>query len=401
MNRKTLLTNLVVFLTLSVFIAACRRDNDPIPALSCNDINENTVWSDRGDGVDYILNCVITVNAKLTIEPGVIIQFRSNAGIVIESAGSLVAAGTSVKPIQLKGDEDIAGVWKGLYIKSNNVLNELNYCTISNGGSESFDGNTARLANIRVASSAKLKLQNSVVSKSAKDGLYVDGFDTDEANPVTAFSNNQFTGNMNYPVSTIGGTANVLDGESSIYTGNVNNKILLRGGRLFGTHVWKKMAIPYLIESVVSAGYYNNEGNLTIEPGVIVEFAGDAGLCTGDYATGSWLSIVGDALNRITLTGETASPGAWKGLAFQSTSPNNVISYTDISYGGSSSYTGNTNQRGNVRAGAWSAGSFTIDNSTITNSEAWGIYVTLSSPAITVPGSVTYSGNTSGNYYHE
>jgi hypothetical protein len=405
LKLKNTLSFSAIFILMTVFLSACKKkdtapDNLPVN-ISCSDISSATTWVDRGDGIDYILPCVISVKAQLTIEPGVTIQVKSGAGILVETTGSLVAVGTSSKEIIFKSEEDVAGVWKGIYIKSNNVLNELNYCRISNGGSASFDGNTTKLANVRVALNAKLKIQNSTISKSAKDGLLVDGLDSDALNPITAFANNTFTGNLNYPISALGSIGNVLDGTGSTYTGNTYNKVLLRGGRLYGAHTWKKMNVPYLIQSIVSVGYYTDNGNLTIEPGVTVQFAGDAGLCTGDYSTGSWLKANGTSANRITFTGETAAPGAWKGIAFQSNSSNNQISYADISYGGSSSYTGATQKKANLHGGAWSNGTFTISNATISNSGAWGIWVTLGSPSITVPGSVTYSGNASGNYYQE
>ncbi len=392
------------FFSIILLSSSCNRDdNNTTPTtetISCNDINSDVTWVDRGADVDYILTCVVQVNAKLTIEPGVTIEVRNGAGIIVEDAGSFVAAGTASKNIIFKSNQDVAGVWKGIFIRSNNVLNEINYCQISNGGSASFDGNSTKLANIRLALDAKLKLQNSTISKSAKDGLLADGLDFDELNPIASFSNNVFTGNQNYPISVLGASANVLD-QASVYTANTNNKVLLRGGHLYGTHTWKKLAVPYLIESIVSVGYTTNNGNLTIQPGVTIQFAGDAGLCTGNYSTGSWMNVTGTASDRITLTGETAAPGAWKGIAFQSTSPNNTITYTDISYGGSSSYTGNTSQLGNVIAGAWSGGSFAISNTNISNSAAYGIYVTMPSPTIAVPGSVVYSGNASGNYFEE
>lgn len=400
MNAQTTL-KFVTILLMTVFMSACRRDSNSIPTISCNDINSDVVWTDRGDGVDYTVDCIITVNAKLTIDPGVVIQFKNNGGILVSNTGSLVAAGTSTKPIELKGEVDAVGVWRGIYIQSNNVLNELNHCTISNAGSASFDGNATKVANVRVALNSQLKIQNCTISKSGKDGLLVDGIESDELNPINAFSNNSFIDNANYPISAIASVANVLDGVGSSYTGNTNNKILLRGGRMFGTHIWKAMNIPYLIDGIASAGYYNDFGNLTIQPGVTVQFASDAGLCTGDYSTGSWLKANGTSTQRITFTGETNSPGAWKGIAFQSTSSNNEISYADISYGGSSSYTGATQKRANLHGGAWSAGTFSISNSTVNNSSAWGIWVTLSSPNISVPGSVTYSANASGNYYKE
>ncbi|MFN8287970.1 MAG: hypothetical protein U0V74_14530 [Chitinophagales bacterium] len=403
-ESKFILPLSMMCLVMTIFLSACHHDDpDTISpeAISCNDINSDVVWADRGDGIDYTVNCEITTYAKITIEPGVVIRFENNAGIRIASGGSLKAIGTATNPIVLKGNVDAAGVWKGLYFQSNSVENELNYCTISNGGSASFDGNNTRKANIRVANNAQLKIRNSTVSKSAYDGLYVDGLDVDAINPVTVFNNNTFSDNQNYPVSTIGAMVTVMDGTTSQFTGNTKNKILVRGGRLYGNHTWNKANVNYLIQDVVSAGYYTDNGNLTINPGVTIEFAGDAGLCTGDYSTASWLKINGSSTEHVVLKGETTAAGAWKGVAFQSTSPNNDINYADISDGGSSSYTGATQKRANIHAGAWSDGSFTISNTTISNSAAWGIWVTLGSPDITIPASVTYSSNASGNYYKE
>jgi hypothetical protein len=389
----------------SLFISSCKKDKDNditnAQKISCASINTETVWVDRGDGIDYILECVLEVNAKLSIEPGVVIQCKNGSGIRVNSGGALRAVGTAAKKIELKGDIDAAGVWKGLYFLSNNVENELNYCVISNGGSSSFDGNASRKANIRVSNNAQLKLRNSTIAKSAFDGLYVDGLSMDANNPVTVCEANKFLNNQNYPISTIAPLAEKLDGTGTEFSGNSKNKVLLRAGRLYGAHTWKKLSVPYLIEGIVLVGYYSDNGNLTIQPGTVVEFAGDAGLATGEYSTGSWLKIVGTASEKIILTGETTQPGAWKGVAFQSLHPNNAISYADILYGGSSSYTGNPNIKRNIIAGSWSAGSFTIDNATVGHSKAWGIYVTLSSPNITVPPSVTYVNNASGNYYKE
>ncbi len=394
-----------LFLTTLLLTSSCHREANPVineaQPISCNDVNAETTWADRGLDIDYTLDCVVSVNAKLTIQPGVTILVKSGAGLVIENTGALVASGSAAKNIIIKSEQDVAGVWKGIFVKSNNVLNEINYCHISNGGSASFDGNSTKLANIRVALNAKLKLQNSTISKSAQDGLLCDGLDGDEQSPITLFSNNTFTDNLNYPISALGSIATKLDGMGSVYTGNTYNKILLRGGLLQGANVWAKLSVPYYVNATVSVGYSSTVGNLTIEPGTTVQFASDAGLTVGQYSATSWMKIVGDASNRITLTGETALPGSWKGIAFQCTNTNNRVSYTDVSYGGGSSFTGNTSELGNILAGAWSAGSFTIDNTSITNSAAYGIYVTLPSPTISVPGSVTYSGNASGDYFEE
>jgi hypothetical protein len=382
--------------------SSCRRDEEESidPNIPCTEINTATVWEDRGEGIDYILNCDLVVSAKLTIAPGVVIQCANNSSITIENNGSLVAAGTVSAPIVFQGSTAQAGVWQGLYIKSNSPENELRYCTISHAGSGSFDGSDVKAA-IRLRQTSLVKILNSTISKSARDGIYIEGLDTDSQNPISVYASNSISECARYPLNILGATVNVLDGTSSTYTANANQYIHIRGGRLYGDHIWKKSSIPYHVEEVVSAGYSSGNGNLTLNPGVTINFAGGAGLCSGDFSSGSWLRIVGTAAERITLTGETALAGAWKGIAFQSTLPQNAIQFADISFGGGGSFTGNTSQKANIRAGSWSAGSFTISDATVSGSIGYGIYASFSSPEITWPASVVFSNNASGNYFHE
>ena len=113
----------------AVFFTSCRKDEEEIITpnpnnqnISCSAITSPTVWTNVGDGVDYYVDCNISVSAKLTIEPGVVIHFKNNASITIESAGALVAVGTASSPIVLEGDSPLAGYWKGIYIKCKKSL---------------------------------------------------------------------------------------------------------------------------------------------------------------------------------------------------------------------------------------------------------------------------------------
>jgi len=400
--KKILLTLLVPSL---LGIGACKKDTTTTAiepeAISCSDITANKVLKDRGEGIDYTLDCVVSVFAQLTIEPGVVIQCGANAGFWVNSGGALVAVGTAAKPINFKSKAATPGLWKGIYFQSNSPLNELNNCTVENAGSASVDGDLSSKAAVRVSATGKLKLTNTKIIGSGYDGLLIDGIVSEQNNPIAAFSNNEFTGNANYPISTLATVLNSLDGAGSQYQGNTQNKILVRGGVLVGTHVWKKLAVPYIVKNTVVVGDYGNAGDLTIQPGVVVQFALDQGLTIGDYANSSSLKIIGTATERIVLTGESLLPGAWKGIAFQSNSPLNEIRYADISYAGASSFTGNTSQKGNVVAGAYSAGTFKISYSTISGSAAYGIYVTMPSANIDTTNQVTFSSNASGNYYKE
>lgn len=386
-----------ILLFMTVFISACRRESDLIPTLQCNDINTETTWEDRGEGVDYIIDCVISVNAKLTIKPGVNIRFGSNAGIVIETGGSLIAAGTPGNNIVMKSEEDIAGVWKGIYIKSSNVLNEITYCTISNGGNSSFDGNTTKRANIRLANGAKLKLQNTDVSKSANIGLLTDGLDSDDVNPLTSFANNSFKDNASFPISTTAAAVNSLDGTGSTYTGNTKQLIEIRGGRMYGNHTWNKCSIPYYINGYTIAGYYSDQGNLEVKQGVNIVFAADQGMGVGEYSNG-YVKFSGSVTEPISLTGESTGQGTWKGVVFQSMNAQNKMDNVVISGGGSSSFTGATALKANISVGGYSAGVVRITNTAVNNSGGYGILVRMGSTEPTGMTNVTYSNNALNNY---
>jgi hypothetical protein len=390
---------LTICLGAVISFSSCHRDDDletPPPSAICGDINVDSTWTNSREGVDYIISCPVSVNALLTIEPGTEIEFRSGAGIIVEAGGSLKAVGNAANKITMRGVTDVQGGWKGIFIKSNNVTNEINHCVIKGGGQSSFDGQSTFIANIRITLGAKLKLLNSEVSKSGKYGLYTEGFDSDERSPVTLFSGNTFSNNAGYPISTLAATGNILDGTASVFTANGKQFIEFCGGRMFGNHTWKKAGIPYLVSGYTIAGYYTDQGNLIVEPGVNITFAADQGLGVGEYSNG-YVKMVGSASEHITLTGESASPGAWKGICFQSTNTANKLSYVDISYGGSSSFTGASGDRANISIGGYSAGDVKIDNTTVKNSDLYGIMVKGGStpPILTA---VTYSGNAGDNY---
>lgn len=377
-------------------IASCRPDRNPTTV--CGDIDVATTWSNSNpDGVDYIVDCVISVNDLLTIEPGTEIQFNSGAGLLIETGGSLKAVGSVSDKINMHGATDAAGSWKGIYIRSNNVVNEITHCIVSGGGQSSFDGATTLVANIRVNLGAKLKLTNSEISKSGKDGLRTDGLDSDEQNPISAFSNNTFSNNTNFPITTLAATVNSLDGTSSVYSGNGKQMIEVRGGRMFGNHIWNKCSVPYYINGYTIAGYYSDLGNLEVTAGVSIVFASDQGMGVGEYSNG-YVRFIGTAAEPISLTGETSGQGAWKGVAFQSLNNQNKMQHVIISGGGSSSFTGATALKANISIGGFSAGVADISNVAVNNSGGYGILVRAGSTQPTGMTNVTYSNNALADY---
>lgn len=354
--------------------------------LSCSNIEADRVLGKTGGTPDYIVPCVIRIEADLTIEPGVVIWFGNDGGFRVDNSGSLRAVGNDTAQITLRGEVDAAGSWKGLYFNSNNVLNELSYVTVSGGGNSSFDGNAGKTANIRVSAGNKLKLHNCTIEKSDSDGLLADGSETETREPITLFRNNAFTDNGGYPLNVIAPVVSYLDSTGSTYLGNNSQFIKIEAGRPVGTHNWHASPIDYLITNTVFVGDGSTaEGNLTIHPGTTIRFGADAGLNNSGFNIG-YLQVLGTASSPVILTGEQQQPGAWKGIGFQSNNVANRIEHAVISYGGASSYTGNASQKANIVVGANSPGTVTVANCTITDSDNCGIYVTSSS-------TLTESGN--------
>ncbi len=389
----------VVLVAGLITSSSCKKELITNPVTPCNDINSETTWKNTSAAVDYTFDCTVSVNAKLTVEPGTVIEFNNGAGILVSSSGALKAIGTSALPIIMRGTSDIQGGWKGILVSSNNTENELTFCTIKNGGSSSFDGNTGFLANVRLSSTAQMRINNSVISKSAKYGVFVEGLDDSELEALTSIANDTFTENGSYPLSITAAMAkNITTG---ILIGlNQANKVEVRGGRMFGEHTWNNISVPYLITGNTSAGYSGTDGSLTVKPGTTLQFGADVGLTIGEYSNG-YIDMTGNSSQHILISGSNPVPGSWKGICFQSTNAKNKLSYVDISYGGSSSFTGNTSQKGNIIVGGFSAGDVSVDHILIGLSKAYGIYSTLGSANIDITNNVSFQGNVSGDYYHE
>lgn len=397
--KKTLLkTGALLLAALMLLVASCRPDRTPSPTEIdlCGDVNSASTWSNRYDGVDYRVTCVITVNADLVIAEGTEIEFTDGAGIVVENEGSLKVSGSPSAPVVLRSSNGLPGGWKGLWFKSMDDNNELRHCVVTGGGQESFNGHDVK-ANVRVAYAGKLGIVNSTITSSAREGLYIDGLNDDFLNPLRVFSSNTISNNAGLPINTISSTISTLDGTGSTYADNGSQHIQIRGGRVYGDHTWTKNTIPYLVNGPIRAGYYSDIGNLTINPGVVMEFINNHGIAIGEYSSG-YLKMTGTPTEHITLT--TGDVSAWRGICFQSTNAQNRLSYVDVSRGGSTAFTGALQKKANIVIGGYSAGGAIIENCSVAGSAGYGIFVSLGSTAPTLTN-VTYSGNAQANYYVE
>jgi hypothetical protein len=333
--KPSIRLSIILFTALSyltVFVSCKEEDNEPEPlVLDCNSFSNSnpgkiTKLEDRGIAIDYIIDCTITVDIDLTIDPGVTIAFTNGAGMLIREDGSLTATGTPDKPIVFTGTDKIKGSWKGIISYSNDVKNKLDNVTIEYAGGGSFNSN-GDLGALILWADARFTIENTTIKSSEAFGLNCN------YSRYTVSIKNLTVTDCEMPVNTA--DPNMISGiESGSFTGNAVDAIKIGkpgGAALSGTHVWTPLDVPYRI----SRSLWVKDSRLTIQPGVTIEFENGTGITVGD-SDESTLIAIGTPTNPILFTGVNKVPGAWENIDFHFTkSPLNEISHAIIEYGGS------------------------------------------------------------------
>lgn len=111
----------------------------------------------------------------------------------------------------------------------------------------------------------------------------------------------------------------------------------------------------------------NVKGNLIIEAGVTIQFGTDAGMRV--YNSGS-IQVLGLENKQVVFTGEDKIPGSWRGIFIQSNDVKNRIEYAKIEYAGGEAFSSNGDKGAVI---IYSNTHLNINNTTITNSETYGI----------------------------
>lgn len=87
--------------------------------------------------IPYLATHNLDFTKNVSLAAGVTIYVNADKGISINQDAQLSINGTIQNPVVLRGLDSLAGFWKGLYIGSN-LQNQIDYLTISNGGSSTF-----------------------------------------------------------------------------------------------------------------------------------------------------------------------------------------------------------------------------------------------------------------------
>lgn len=333
---------------------------------------------------DYYAMQSLQASAGLTIEPGVVLEVGSDVRLWFSGDASFIdAQGTEAKNIIFRGTDKVPGSWRAIEIISSNVNNKFNYVQIMHAGSSETNGQkTAVLLKSNV--SGKLSIKNTSISESGGYGLYVDGND----GVFTEFENNNISNNARAPMR-IGAESLLKLDNNSVYTGNGVQAIEVNSGtnvRFDNPGTIKKVAVPYHFYSSAEL-----RSVITIEAGVTLLF--NAGLRFWVTSDGAVIAE-GTASEKITFSGLSEAPGAWNGFEIASPSVQNKIDFGIVSYGGNSGGRG-----ANIYMFGSTPGSqLTITNSTISDSQTYGIYGTSGTVNLTESGN-TFSGNSSGDIF--
>lgn len=126
------------------------------------------------------------------------------------------------------------------------------------------------------------------------------------------------------------------------------------------------------VDYIINCQAYVN-GDLIIEPGVVIHFEADAGL---GIIEGGSIKAVGTEKNPIVFTGKDEIPGSWSGIYIESLNVKNKFEYCTISFGGGKPFNSN-GDKGNIII--YAGGRVDVSNSTISNSATNGLNLSYSS----------------------
>lgn len=140
--------------------------------------------------------------------------------------------------------------------------------------------------------------------------------------------------------------------------------------------------IDFIISCVMDV-----EGDVQIQPGVVIQFEDGAGL----YVRGNGsLNSSGTILDPITLTAKNKVKGAWLGILFDSPSTENKLNYTTIEYAGGGDFNSNGDLGSII---LWANSKFSADNLSILNSEFYGLNATYTDISFTIVNSQIINGD--------
>lgn len=271
----------------------------------------------QNDGINYhILDNILIGRygeiSRLTITPGLTLNFASGKGLQVgyysgyHHGAELYAVGTSGSQITFKPYNGVAGDWTGIYFEDrsdwNGATNQLIYCIIEK----------ADAYNVYCENTGSVTIENCTIRNAVTDGLkYYGGYGS--------FINSTFNNNGRYPVYLSDWTSSPVHSNNT-FTANGVNRIALSGGHYTENRTITKDNAEYLVLDNILIGKYGDISRITIEPGVILNFASGKNIQVGLYSGwhhGAGIIAEGNADNRIIFRPASGIAGDWGGIYFE------------------------------------------------------------------------------------
>lgn len=350
-------------------------EGDPLQTVEVNShINEDVVWEDIFDNPDlpdYYVTRDIDVNARLTINPGVVVHVAEQAVITIESGGgTLIAEGQEDNKITFTSFDEAGEInWGGILINSSSSQNVLEHVNIAYAGGENFlYASGWRATSVGISSNGRLSFNNVSISLSGRDGLFVDR----EGN-LASFSNNTFSQNSGFSLSLSINQLGIIDDSNSFVddeeTSKKENTVRIYDSKLEEEQEWSALAngARFLFQGDVSV-----ESNLTINEGTILEFEENVEF---EVIENGVLVAKGTAAKQIVFTSANVADGKkWAGLYIHSSSINNELDHVQVSHAGSekSFYSGGWRA---TNVGVGNGAKLKLTNSEISHSADYGVFI--------------------------
>lgn len=381
------------FKTDRVSVIAKAASNAPVAHELRENITSETTLGDIFEDpakADYIVTRDLSVAAKLTVAPGVVIEFEENTGLQILPQGILVAKGTSDEHIYFTGKVRRKGYWKGIVFQSSDPANELDHVNVDYAGSNPLPDMGMIKANVALEggsfSGSAVKISNSSFNASGGYGLYVSG-----GSQLPYFSANYFNDNIASSIYVPAAQLHNVDFFSH-YTGGNGFDGVETGGTLKA-------------DSEVAWSYFNDgskylvtqdlivESAVRIGEGAIFEFAKNVMLKV--TATGN-LDASGSSFKSIVFTAhQKTADNFWKGIFIGSNNPNKLI-YSIISHAGYSQMP-DMHYKANVAVAP--SAKLLVENSTLEKGLGWGVVAEEGSQVNQDIATVNFYDNFVDGYY--
>ena len=341
----------------------------------------------------------------ITVEDGAVFEFAAGVGLTsgVGSKGILDVRGSTTGVVfRASASDPGPGDWDGLSFGAFDQGSDLSGATVSHGGGNGYGGVYLNGADVSVSectitlnegagvyarNDAAPDISGSALTDNDGYGLYIASDATLAGTGSATFTDNTVSGNSEEGVLVSAVAAGRLDA-SSTYTGNGAAGVAVLAGTIEDDATWQALDEPFVLSGDVSVDD-TSRPILTIDAGATVLFEPGAALLIGVSSHGA-LSAIGTSRSGITLSSADPDPGPgdWEGvyLGEHCDASDVKLTYVTVSYGGA-------NGLGNV---VFDQCDGTMTKSTVSASDAWGIYRLSATPTLT---DITYSDNASGTLY--